>query len=35
MKNDVAQHRMHHSRVGASRDILAFLEGFYNRLSLH
>jgi len=35
MKDEPVHHQMDHSRVGPRRDILAFLEGFYNRQPLH
>jgi transposase InsO family protein len=35
LKNELTHYRTYHSRDEASRDIFAFIEGFYNRQRLH
>ena len=35
LKNELIHHQTYHTRDEASRDIFAFIEGFYNRQRLH
>jgi transposase InsO family protein len=35
LKNELIHHRIYHTRDEASREIFAFIEGFYNRQRLH
>ncbi len=35
LKNELVHHQTYHTRDEASRDIFAFIEGFYNRQRLH
>ncbi len=35
LKNELVHHQTYHTREEASRDIFAFIEGFYNRQRLH
>ena len=35
LKNELVHHQAYHTRDEASRDIFAFIEGFYNRQRLH
>lgn len=35
LKNELVHHQMYHTRDEASREIFAFIEGFYNRQRLH
>jgi putative transposase len=35
LKNELVHHQTYHTRVEASREIFAFIEGFYNRQRLH
>jgi len=35
LKNELVHHQTYHTREDASREIFAFIEGFYNRQRLH
>jgi putative transposase len=35
LKNELVHHQTYHTRDEASREIFAFIEGFYNRQRLH
>ena len=35
LKNELVHHQQYHTRDEASREICAFIEGFYNRQRLH
>ena len=35
LKNELVHHQAYHTRDEASREIFAFIEGFYNRQRLH
>ena len=35
LKNELIHHQTYHTRDEASREIFAFIEGFYNRQRLH